>query len=110
MCFVVSKIIIILLFNKIWNLQVDDSLQTIDVIYYLQKDGILLPFEDAVKVMSFVSNEFIHNQTGYKVVHKVRRKFNCCQFKMNLSLKHFCQVTTNKSGLHRNRQHLTGSI
>jgi len=58
----------------IWDLQVDDSLKTIDVIYYLQKDGVLLPYEDALKVMSFASKDYIYNQTGYDVIHKVKRK------------------------------------
>ena len=62
-------------FFQLWDVQVDDSLQTIDVIYYLQKNGILLPFEDAVKVMSFVTNDDIRNKTGYEVIHKVHRKF-----------------------------------
>ncbi len=52
----------------------DNSSQTIDAIYYLERDGVLLPFEDAVKVMSFASTDFIYNQTGYEVVDKVRRK------------------------------------
>lgn len=51
----------------------DNSSQTIDAIYYLERDGVLLPFEDAVKVMSFASTDFIYNQTGYEVVDKVRR-------------------------------------
>lgn len=66
--------ILIIIFCQIWDLQVDNSSQTIDVIYYLEKDGVLLPYEDAVKVMSFVSTDYIHNKTGYEVVDKVRRK------------------------------------
>lgn len=53
----------------------DNSLQKIDVIYYLHRDGVLVPFEDAAKIMTFVSSDFIRNQTGYEVIDKIRREY-----------------------------------
>lgn len=52
----------------------DSGEGTVDVIYYVHKDGVLLPYEDAAKVMSFVPIEMMANVTGYDVVHRVQRK------------------------------------
>ena len=49
-------------------------MKTIDVVYYIQRNGILIPYDDANKIMSFVSNDYIYNETGLEVVHKIRRK------------------------------------
>ena len=92
----------------IWDLQVDDSLKTIDVIYYLQKDGVLLPYEDALKVMSFASKDYIYNQTGYDVIHKVKRNLFINIISVNLI--YFLQATTKTGSQALGRQHSTGSI
>ncbi|KAI2795997.1 hypothetical protein BLOT_016200 [Blomia tropicalis] len=57
----------------IWDIQSDQTLKTIDVVYYIQRNGILIPYDDANKIMSFVSNDYIYNETGLEVVHKIRR-------------------------------------
>lgn len=59
---------------QVWDIQVDNSIQTVDVIYYVKRRDILLPYEDAAKVMSFVPEDVIHNITGYEIVHKVQRE------------------------------------
>lgn len=102
----------ILILWQIWDLQVDNSSQTIDVIYYLEKDGILLPYEDALKVMSFVSDDYIHNQTGYEVVDKIRRKLRRCTISTTNDVMMAKLMINDKlmpCRVHRRRAHLTAS-
>lgn len=54
----------------------DNNIQTIDVIYYVKRNGVLVPFEDASKLMNFVPDDMIYNVTGYEVKHKVQRMFD----------------------------------
>lgn len=59
---------------QIWNVQTDKSKSELHIIYYVHKNGILVPYEDASQIMTFVSDEYIYNSTGYRVIHKVKRK------------------------------------
>ena len=47
----------------------------IDVIYYVERDHTLVPYEDAFRTLSYVSDQEYSEMIGLQVIHKIKRKF-----------------------------------
>ncbi len=46
----------------------------IHVIYWVERDGVLIPYEDAFSTLSYVSDEEFSEMIGLTVIEKVKRK------------------------------------
>lgn len=52
----------------------DKDSNQIHVVYYVQRDGTLIPYEDAFRTLSHISDQEYSQMIGLQVVHKIKRK------------------------------------
>ncbi len=44
------------------------------MIYYIERNGTLIPYEDAFRTLSYITDDKYSEMIGFDVIEKVKRK------------------------------------